>query len=657
MADPDPVVIVEKIIRIAIRIANAVETVRENKEECREIEKLVRRVSDVLSLLKESEMMRHLVVIRALEDLVDAIERALDVVTACQGRNMMCLFCNPGKMGKKLRQVKNGISQGIMLVIFASHIAATVIVATEGQQSAVTVNVFPVRTHQQPPLSEHRPSRSTAFVEDLQPSLPTHEAPLPSPAALLSNGVLPSRPAHPLPTYVTSPISKKQPHRSSTQPSPPCRPPIANIAPPLSKCQSPSPARSSLPQPSRPTPTNPMTNIGPTKSGHLPGPSSGVLPRSVSQNTTEVLEPISGPVSFTSSTEDVCGKSDERKYKPVESEAPSRPLPGLTKFSLTVLNNATQNFSEKNKIGSSDFGTVYKGLLHNRLLVAIKKFRDPPPFLVARLSAQLHLASKLHTKDMDALRINKYIIRVLGYGHEFIWENDCVETHIFLVEEYLPNGSMGNNIYGESRLHWSSLFWIIQGLAQGLICLHEQNIIHRNVKPANVLLDSDMNPKITDFGIAKILEEPMIHDNNIAGTVGYMPPEYILEGTLSTKYDVYSFGVTLLETISGMCRSERARHHASIPWAWNVRDNQQMDELFEPSLFEESQLMEIKRCLEIGLLCTQFEWAERPTTMEVLDMLNGKKIRLRTPKQPEYTKARVIASKGASRGHKVRSGR
>ncbi|CAN6382004.1 unnamed protein product [Urochloa humidicola] len=209
----DPVVIVEEIIGIAIRIAYAVETVRQNREECRGIEKLVRRVSDLLSLLKESQMMRHRVVGGPLENLEDAIRRAHDVVTASQGRNMLCLFCNPGKLSKRLSQVKKDISQGMMVAIFASHTAA-VFVATKRQQSAVTVNVFPVRTHQPPPLSEHLPSRRpTAFVEDLQPSLPTHEAPSRSPDAFLSNDLLPSRHAHETPyAPVIAGVSNLDPH-------------------------------------------------------------------------------------------------------------------------------------------------------------------------------------------------------------------------------------------------------------------------------------------------------------------------------------------------------------------------------------------------------------------------------------------------------------
>ncbi|BAH95599.1 Os12g0248000 [Oryza sativa Japonica Group] len=191
------------------------------------------------------------------------------------------------------------------------------------------------------------------------------------------------------------------------------------------------------------------------------------------------------------------------------------------------------------------------------------------------------------------------------------------------------------------QLDWSSRFRIIQGITQGIIYLHTHSgkptIVHLDLKPDNILLDLDMNPKIGDFGLAKVLKDDVVNAS-VRGTLGYMPPEYIVEGVISVKNDVYGFGVTLLQTISGMSYSGRdARHQASIEWAWNVRLSGGIHKLFDPSLCDESQLKEIKRCMEIGLLCTQNKPSDRPTMPDVLEMLQGKK-KVPTPKQPGYIK-------------------
>uniref|UniRef100_A0A0E0RFJ1 Protein kinase domain-containing protein n=2 Tax=Oryza rufipogon TaxID=4529 RepID=A0A0E0RFJ1_ORYRU len=191
------------------------------------------------------------------------------------------------------------------------------------------------------------------------------------------------------------------------------------------------------------------------------------------------------------------------------------------------------------------------------------------------------------------------------------------------------------------QLDWSSRFRIIHGITQGIIYLHTHSgkptIVHLDLKPDILLLDSDMNPKIGDFGLAKVLKDDEVNAS-VRGTLGYMPPEYIVEGVISVKNDVYGFGVTLLETISGMSDSGRdARHQASIEWAWNVRLSGGIHKLLDPSLCDESQLKEIKRCMEIGLLCTQNKPSDRPTMPDVLEMLQGKK-KVPTPKQPGYIK-------------------
>ncbi|CAL4978940.1 unnamed protein product [Urochloa decumbens] len=325
----------------------------------------------------------------------------------------------------------------------------------------------------------------------------------------------------------------------------------------------------------------------------------------------------------------------ESKKVPAGTEMPSLLFPGLTIFSMSKLEAATDGFSVGNIIGrgSSDC-VVFKGILHEELMVSIKKFQDPPKSLVARISGELHLSSYLHHGKVK----NNHIIRILGYCHDVIQKHELVETRFFLVEEYTANGNTANIIYG-SQYDWTSRFRIIQGIADGVNYLHEQDVLHLDLKPSNVLLDSDMNPKITGLERARKLNKTMTHEYSIAGTIGYMPPEYILEGTLSTKYDVYSFGVTLLETISGMCGPEPAHHQDSVEWAWEAREAGRMAELIDQSLCGEGELVQVGRCMEIGLLCAQEKSADRPAMADVLQMLNGEKATT-TPTRPEYTKKR-----------------
>lgn len=194
------------------------------------------------------------------------------------------------------------------------------------------------------------------------------------------------------------------------------------------------------------------------------------------------------------------------------------------------------------------------------------------------------------------------------------------------------------------RLDWFNRFRIIQGIAHGLNYLHVQHIVHSDLKPSNILLDSHINPKISDFGIARMLDhgDMTTRDVNcLAGTMGYMPPEYIMEGTLSTKYDVYSFGVILLEIISSMCNLKPARRQASVEWAWEVRRVGSIKDINVLPSSDTSEHEQMKRCMEVGLLCTQFNPADRPTMVDVLEMLNGKK-EVPTPRKPRYTKRRAL---------------
>ncbi|KAG2559177.1 hypothetical protein PVAP13_8NG295300 [Panicum virgatum] len=170
-------------------------------------------------------------------------------------------------------------------------------------------------------------------------------------------------------------------------------------------------------------------------------------------------------------------------------------------------------------------------------------------------------------------------------------------------------------------------------------CLHEQGIAHLDLKPGNVLLDSDMNPKIIDFGISEVLRDNKIYTrgNAVRGTMGYIAPEYMADGIVSTKNDVYAFGITLIETIGSIRVLKPPREYPLDGWAWKARERGRMDEIFHPELYnnDASQLKEIKRCVEVALLCTQCDPADRPPMEDVLQMLPGLK-KLPTPKKPSY---------------------
>nr|XP_034568732.1 interleukin-1 receptor-associated kinase 4-like isoform X3 [Setaria viridis] len=227
-------------------------------------------------------------------------------------------------------------------------------------------------------------------------------------------------------------------------------------------------------------------------------------------------------------------------------------IDGFTKFSLSELKAATENFSDGNKIGSGGTGDVYKGVLQDGQVVAIKKLHPIRGFDHCRPYDEINVFVDLKHKN---------IIRPLGYCLEVtmvlaIYNGKYVgaqQGEFCFVQEYMENGSMENIMNGSRFIGWSCRFKMIQGIAQGLHYLHEQRVVHMDLKPQNILVDSDMNPRISDFGVAKKLDLGVekTFDSSIAGTMHYMAPEYMYKGCVSTKCDVYSFGNTLLGTIIG----------------------------------------------------------------------------------------------------------
>ncbi|RCV18442.1 hypothetical protein SETIT_3G301500v2 [Setaria italica] len=280
---------------------------------------------------------------------------------------------------------------------------------------------------------------------------------------------------------------------------------------------------------------------------------------------------------------------------------------GFSVFRFCHLKAATDNFSFENEIGHGGSATVYKGKIHGRL-VAIKRY-----------------------STSGSISYRK------GY---------CTERReMILVYEYIPNGGLDKYISGAGTgmlLDWTRRFSIILGIAQGVAYLHKYcgvTILHRDLKPSNVLLDSDMNPKITDFGIARLLGSAL-NEEVIEGTLGYVAPEYLLVGRASTKSDIYSFGVILIEMIMGK-RSfkpscQRPLHGATEHYAWELWTAGRSLELVDPSLRDEDRVAEILRCIQIGLLCVEPRPEDRPTMPDVIVMLSSESTILPSPKRIGY---------------------
>ncbi|XVF70459.1 hypothetical protein PTKIN_Ptkin11bG0163300 [Pterospermum kingtungense] len=300
----------------------------------------------------------------------------------------------------------------------------------------------------------------------------------------------------------------------------------------------------------------------------------------------------------------------------------------LPLFSFSSVSAATNNFSATNKIGEGGFGPVYKGILRKGGEIAVKRLSRRSGQGWEELKNEAQLIAKLQHKNL---------VRLLGC---------CVEQgEKILIYEYMPNKSLDFFLFDSSKqrtLDWGIRVRIVEGIAQGLLYLHKYSrfrIIHRDLKPSNILLDGNMNPKISDFGMARIFVEDELQANTkrIVGTYGYMPPEYALKGLFSEKSDVYSFGVLLLEIVSG--RKNTSFHQSEslhlLGYAWDLWISNRVLNLVDPLLGKVPEHLAI-RYVNIGLLCVQESADDRPTMSDVVSMLNNESMILLSPKQPAF---------------------
>ncbi|XP_030465664.2 probable L-type lectin-domain containing receptor kinase S.5 [Syzygium oleosum] len=313
-------------------------------------------------------------------------------------------------------------------------------------------------------------------------------------------------------------------------------------------------------------------------------------------------------------------------------------LPGTPReFKFKDLKKATGNFEERNKLGQGGFGVVYKGVLAAEgRQVAVKKFSRDDLKGKGDFLAELTIINRLR---------HRHLVPLLGWCHQ--------NGMLLLVYEYMPNGSLDRHIFcgpEAQTLGWTHRYKIVSGVASALHYLHDeydQKVLHRDLKASNIMLDSNFNARLGDFGLARAIDNEKTSYaelEGVPGTVGYIAPECLHTGKATRESDVFGFGAVILEVVCGQRPWNKAGFSGFqflVDWVWSLHRDGRILEAVDERLGEDYAVEEARRLLLLGLACSHPIAAERPKTPAIVQILSGS---VDVPRVPPFKPAFVWPS-------------
>uniref|UniRef100_A0ACD5TXA1 Uncharacterized protein n=2 Tax=Avena sativa TaxID=4498 RepID=A0ACD5TXA1_AVESA len=304
-------------------------------------------------------------------------------------------------------------------------------------------------------------------------------------------------------------------------------------------------------------------------------------------------------------------------------------LQNSASLTIQLLQEITDNFSKMQKIGQGAYGTVYKGVHDNGEEIAVKLLHN---------SIQGTDDEQFKREFENLMRLEHHnIVRLVGYCYEthhkpMMYKGETIyaeETNRALCFEYMRNGSLRMHISEEcDGLDWHTRYKIIKGTCEGLKYLHEgfnEPIYHMDLKPDNILLDENMIPKLADFGLSKLYDgEQTMNTQNLVGTIGYLPPEYLFEHLVSKKLDIFSLGVVMTKIIAGPRGPTRRADMTYQEFIDQVHENwrKRLQESLLASQSLEAYCGQVNRCIEMALRCMDTDRHKRPNIVEIINDLN-----------------------------------